>query len=125
MRVALTLSETPMKTIPSDIGGEPAGPVDTIDHGMRHWERQANAFRSVVQLKKITCTDELRRAAEELGDRYKDMQYFEITTSAVRKVLIEKGMFTEQQLQAKMAEIRARFNVPDEIESPLKTAAKK
>ena len=114
-----------MKTIPSDIGGEPAGQVDIIDHGMKHWERQANAFRSVVQLKKITCTDELRRAAEELGGRYKDMQYFEITTSAVRKVLIEKGMFTEQQLQAKMAEIRARFNVPDEIESPLKTAAKK
>ncbi len=111
--------------LPSDIGGEHAGPVDTHDHGMRHWERQANAFRSVVQMTKLTCTDELRRAAEELGSRYKDMHYFEITTSAMRAVLLEKGAFTEPELQAKMAEIRARFDVPDEMESPVKKAAAK
>ena len=35
------------------------------------------------------------------------------------------GYFTEQELQAKMAEIRARFNVPDEMESPIKKAVKK
>jgi hypothetical protein len=114
-----------MKTIPSDIGGEPAGPIDTTDHGMRHWERQANALRSTVQRTGITCTDELRRAAEELGERYKDMHYFEITTTALRKVLIEKGLFSEAELQAKMAEIRGRFNVPDEMESPIKQATKK
>ena len=114
-----------MKTIPSDIGGEAAGAVDTHDHGMKHWERQANAFRSVVQMTKLTCTDELRRAAEDLGERYKDMHYFEITTSAMRKVLLEKGVITEQELTAKMAEIRARFNVPDEMESPIKKAVKK
>jgi Nitrile hydratase beta subunit len=114
-----------MKTIPSDIGGEPAGAVDTHDHGMKHWERQANAFRSVVQMTKLTCTDELRRAAEDLGERYKDMHYFEITTSAMRKLLLEKGVISEQELQTKMAEIRARFNVPDEMESPIKKAASK
>lgn len=119
------MSDTLVKKIPSDIGGEPAGAVDTNDHGMKHWERQANAFRSVVQMHKITCTDELRRAAEDLGERYKDMQYFEITTSAMRTVLLEKGLFTEQELAAKMAEIRARFNVPDEMESPVKKAVKK
>jgi Nitrile hydratase beta subunit len=111
--------------LPSDIGGQHAGPVDTHDHGMRHWERQANALRSVVQIKKLTCTDELRRAAEDLGPRYKDLQYFEITTSALRTVLLEKGVFTEPELAAKMAEIRARFNVPDEMESPIKKAPKK
>lgn len=119
------MGDTLVKKIPSDIGGEPAGPIDTNDHGMKHWERQANAFRSVVQMHKITCTDELRRAAEELGDRYKDMQYFEITTSAMRTVLLEKGLFTEHELTAKMAEIRARFNVPDEMESPIKKAVTK
>ncbi len=120
-----TQSDTPAKTIPSDIGGEPAGAVDTHDHGMRHWERQANALRSVVQMAKLTCTDELRRAAEDLGPRYKDMHYFEITTSALRTVLLEKGVITERELKAKMAEIRARFNVPDEMESPIKQGAKK
>ena len=120
-----TMSDTPAKTLPSDIGGEPAGAVDTHDHGMRHWERQANALRSVVQMAKLTCTDELRRAAEDLGDRYQNMQYFEITTSALRTVLLEKGLFTEQELKRKMDEIRARFNVPDEMQSPIKKAAKK
>jgi hypothetical protein len=119
-----TIMNDPTK-LPSDIGGHPAGPVDTHDHGMRHWERQANAVRSLMNMRGLTCTDELRRAAEELGERYKDMQYFEITTSALRKVLIEKGVFTEAQLQAKMAEVRTRFNVPDEMESPIKKAAPK
>ena len=114
------MSDFSLKTMPSDIGGEPAGAVDTTDHGMKHWERQANALRSVVQINKITCTDELRRAAEDLGTRYQDLHYFEITTSALRTVLLEKGLFNEQELDAKMAEIRARFNVPDEMESPIK-----
>ena len=118
------MNDIPLKKIPSDIGGDAAGAVDTHDHGMRHWERQANAFRSVVQMHKITTTDQLRRAAEELGDRYKDMQYFEITTSAMRSVLLEKRLFTEQELAAKMAEIKTRFNVPDEMESPIKKAVK-
>lgn len=116
------MSDTPVNKLPSDIGGQSAGPIDTHDHGMRHWERQANAVRSLMNMTGLTCTDEMRRAAEELGDKYKNMQYFEITTSALRKVLLEKGVFTEAQLQAKMAEVRARFNVPDEMESPIKKA---
>lgn len=114
------MSERPLNKGPQDIGGQPAGPVDTTDHGMRFWERQANAFRSTVQAQGITCTDELRRAAEDLGDEYNRLEYFEITTRAMRTVLLEKGIFTEQELAAKMAEIRARFDVPDEMQSSIK-----
>ena len=103
-----------------DIGGNEAGAVDTIDHGMKFWERQANGLRSVLQRNKIVRTDELRRAAEELGDRYSKLHYFEITTSALRTILLEKGLITEQELKAKMDEVRARFNVPNEMESPVK-----
>jgi hypothetical protein len=110
---------------PQDIGGAEAGPVDTLDHGMKFWERQANGLRSVLQRNKIMRTDELRRAAEDLGSRYSELAYFEITTSALRTVLIEKGLITEQELKAKMEQIRARFNVPDEMESPLKKGARR
>jgi hypothetical protein len=110
--------------LPSDIGGNEAGPVDTIDHGMKFWERQANALRSTLTRKGIVKTDELRRAAEELGEQYAKLQYFEITTSALRTLMTEKGYMTEQELAAKMAEIRARFDVPDEMESPVKKAAR-
>ena len=118
------MSESHSKKLPSDIGGEPGGPVDTIDHGMKFWERQANALRSSLTRNKIVKTDELRRAAEELGDEYKKLHYFEITTSALRTLMIEKGYMTEAELKAKMDEVRARFNVPDETQSPLKKPAK-
>jgi|SoiMethySBSTD1v2_1073268.scaffolds.fasta_scaffold14283_10 hypothetical protein len=119
------MSDTQPNRGPQDIGGNPAGPVDTDDHGMRFWERQANALRSTLTRGGIVRTDELRRAAEDLGDKYAQLQYFEITTSALRTILIEKGYMTEQELQAKMEEIRARFDVPDEMESPIKKAAQR
>jgi hypothetical protein len=119
------MGETQLNRGPQDIGGNPGGPVDTVDHGMKFWERQANALRSTLSRARIVCTDELRRAAEDLGDGYARLEYFEITTSALRTILIEKGYMTEQELQAKMKEIRARFDVPDEMESPVKKAAKR
>jgi hypothetical protein len=114
------MSETYPTKGPQDIGGQEAGPVDTVDHGMRFWERQANGLRSVLQRAGIIKTDELRRAAEDLGPRYSELQYFEITTSALKTVLLEKGLITEEELARKMAEVRARFDVPDEMESPVK-----
>jgi hypothetical protein len=119
------MGETQLNRGPQDIGGNPGGPVDTVDHGMKFWERQANALRSTLSRANIVCTDELRRAAEDLGDKYARLEYFEITTSALRTILIEKGYMTEQELQSKMSEIRARFDVPDEMESPIKKAAKR
>lgn len=108
------------KKIASDIGGNKAGRVDTLDHGMKFWERQANGLRSVTQRIKLVTTDELRRAAEDLGDEYAKLEYFERTTSALRTVLLEKGLITEQELKAKMAEVRARFDVPRKKELPVR-----
>ena len=39
--------------------------------------------------------------------------------------MIEKGYMTERSWRTKMDEMRARFNVPDEMESPIKKAAKR
>jgi hypothetical protein len=117
------MSNTHPNQGPQDIGGQTAGPVETRDHGMKFWERQANGLRSVLQRHKIVRTDELRRAAEDLGEQYSKLQYFEITTSALRTVLMEKGLISEPELRAKMAQIRARFNVPDEMESTIKKGA--
>ena len=119
------MAERRKKTIPSDIGGEPAGKVDPVDHGMRFWERQANGLRSVLQRKRVTTTDQLRRAAEDLGDRYAKLEYFERTTLALRTVLLEKGLITEEALARKMAEVRKRFDVPRKKELPVKKQPKK
>jgi nitrile hydratase subunit beta len=110
---------------PHDIGGEEAGPIDTTDHGMKFWEKQANALRSTLSRAGLVKVDELRRAAESLGDEYRKLAYFEVTTSALRTLLIEKGLITQDELEAKMAEVRRRFSVPDEQQSPIKKKAKR
>ena len=94
---------------PHDMGGEAGGPIDTVDHGMKFWERQANALRNTLSRRKIVRLDELRRAAEDLGSRYYELEYFERTTEALRTVLLERGYFTEAELRAKMAEVRRRY----------------
>lgn len=117
------MSDQTLNKGPHDMGGQAAGPIDTTDHGMKFWEKQANALRNTLTRKKIVRVDELRRAAEDLGDLYYKLAYFERTTMALRNLLQEKGLFTDQQLAAKMAEVRARFDVPPESESPLKKGA--
>jgi hypothetical protein len=96
-----------MKKNPADIGGEEAGAIDTADHGMKFWEKQANALRSTLTAGKVLRLDELRRAAEELGPRYYELTYFERTTEALRNLLLEKGFFTEAELGRKIDEVRS------------------
>ena len=72
-----------MNRNPADIGGEAAGPIDTVDHGMKFWEKQANALRNTLTSRKVLRMDELRRAAEDLGDRYYQLEYFQRTTEAL------------------------------------------
>ena len=129
------MSDKPINKGPHDIGGETAGPIDTTDHGMKFWEKQANALRSTLSRAGLVKVDELRRAAESLGEEYRKLAYFEVTTSALRTLLLEKGLITESELKAKMAEVRQRFSVPDamtsrlpggdELDSPIKKKAKR
>ncbi|HXJ50578.1 MAG TPA: hypothetical protein VNH16_04240 [Burkholderiales bacterium] len=99
-----------MSPNPADIGGQAAGPIDTVDHGMKFWEKQANALRNTLTSRKLVRLDELRRAAEDLGDRYYRLGYFERTTEAMRNLLLEKGLFTRGELDGKIEEVRKRYD---------------
>lgn len=114
------MSDRPHNKGPHDLGGAAAGPIDTTDHGMKFWERQANALRNTLTRRNVVRVDELRRAAEDLGDLYYKLAYFERTTMALRTLLIEKSLITEAELKARMAEVRARFDAPAATPSPAK-----
>lgn len=110
------MSETPHESAhepprgPHDLGGLPAGLVEPENVDMLAWEKQANGMRLVLvggAVPRLTL-DELRRAAEDLGEDYAHMAYFERTTSAARTVLIERGYFTADELAAQIAEIERR-----------------
>ncbi len=90
------------------MGAEDAGAIDTADRGMKFWEKQANALRNTLTRGGMLRLDELRRAAEDLGDRYYQLEYFQRTTEALKTVLLEKGFFTEAELVRKIVEIRKR-----------------
>ena len=106
------MTEFLAKMGPHDMGGEDAGPIDIVDHGMTHWEKHANAVRMTVSGKKLATLDEMRRACEDLGERYYELSYFERLTEALVIVLKEKNFFTEEIFNNKMADVRERFNVP-------------
>jgi len=95
---------------PHDVGGSAAGPVDTQPHEMTFWEKQIDALNMLLAQKGFRKTDENRRYIEMLGhDAYNTLSYYERWTAALARQLIDKGVFTQDELDAKVAEIRNRL----------------
>ena len=78
---------------PHDLGGLPADDIDTDDADMTAWQKQANAMRLALvgADAPLVTLDQLRRAAEDLGDDYHRLAYFERTTEAMRRILIDRA----------------------------------
>ena len=90
-----------------DLGGLPAGPVDTAPHDPTFWEKQIDAMNAVLAQKGLRRTDENRRYVEMLGeDAYNALTYYERWTAALARQLIDKGVLTQDEIDAKVAEIR-------------------
>jgi nitrile hydratase alpha subunit len=97
---------------PHDVGGEEAGPIETTDHGMSHWEKHANAIRMTASEIGLCTLDELRRTCEALGSHYYEVGYFERQTESLAIMLVEKEIFSQQELDQRMAAVREKFDVP-------------
>ena len=95
---------------PHDIGGLPAGPVDTSPHDMTFWEKQIDAMNTLLAQKGLRRTDENRRYVEMLGeDAYNMLSYYERWTAALARQMIDKGVLTQDEIDAKVAAIRERL----------------
>jgi hypothetical protein len=107
---------------PHDVGGLPAGSVDPQAHDLTFWEKQIDAVRAVVGAKGIYRTDENRRFVESLGhDAYQSLSYYERWTAALMRGLIEKGVLTQDEIDARVKLVRARLEQTGEIEMPENT----
>ena len=110
---------TPRK--PHDMGGDPAGPVDTHEHQPTLVERRIDAMMQLLRQKPraFWVTDENRRTIESLTpETYRDSSYYQKWCLAMRSLLVEKGVLSEAEIDAKLAEVRARHG------TGAKTAAK-
>jgi hypothetical protein len=88
-----------------DVGGRPAGSVDLNVTEVRPWEKLSivigNALKAVPAV--ALTTDQGRRTREEFGEQlYNELGYFERGIEGMRRLLIEKGVLTEDELRAKM-----------------------
>ncbi len=103
---------------PHDVGGLAAETLDIGDAEMTAWQKQANAMRLVLvgAGDPIVTLDELRRAAEDLADDYHRMAYFERTTEALRRILIERRVIEARALDDRVGEIARRETETPHVE---------
>ncbi|MGB8842714.1 MAG: hypothetical protein WCC64_16770 [Aliidongia sp.] len=94
-----------------DMGGEPAGRVEPIEHEYAPWEKRVDAMLVLLGQpeRQLMRTDELRRNIEALGpDAYESMSYYERWIASIAATMVQRGVFTTDELGRKLAEIEAR-----------------
>lgn len=94
---------------PHDMGGLEGGPIDQSEHQITFWEWRVDAMvRLLLKAGLIVDFAELRRAIETLGpEAYDGLSYYERWTAAVATLMVEKGVVSQDQLDAKIAALKA------------------
>ena len=95
----------------NDIGGENWGAVPLAQQETPYWARLSTALRNALGERGAGLVNlhETRRAREDLGrERYHALGYFELGTQAMHDVLVEKGVVTAEEVEARIAELRQR-----------------
>ena len=91
----------------------PAGLVDPVknEHEPTHWERRVDAIMLLLfdPKRRLARVDESRRMQEALGDDYHKYPYYERWLQAITWLLLEKGVFSQEELDKKREEVRARL----------------
>lgn len=98
---------------PNDMGGLPAGPIDTEAHDMTFWEKQIDAISQLLGRPEcaILHSGENRRSIESLGDDvYRTLSYYERWTAGITRLLLEKGVLTQDEINQKIAALRAQYS---------------
>ena len=93
------------------MGGEPAGPVERTEHDYAPWEKRVDAMLVLLGApeRQLMRTDELRRNIEALRpDAYEAMTYYERWIASIAATMLQRGVFTADELGRKMAEIEER-----------------
>ena len=95
-----------------DLGGLEGGSIGTDVTEAKPWEKLAVVVGNALGAKgaKLVCTDEVRRTREEMGvDLYNRLGYFEKGIESLRRLLVEKGLIDQQELERRMAETAERI----------------
>ncbi|MCP1335568.1 SH3-like domain-containing protein [Futiania mangrovi] len=96
----------------NDVGGLPGGPIDLHEHANTLHEKRVDALVMLMVNPRIGAftVDSLRRAIEEnTPQEYASLGYYSKWLKAVRQLLVEQAVLTEDEIEAKMADVRKRM----------------
>lgn len=94
-----------------DLGGQAAGPLDQTQHDPALWEKRVDALLTLLEDRQppLIGDDELRRGIESLGaDAYDRLSYYERWIASITQILLERGVFSVDELGRKLATVQAR-----------------
>lgn len=92
-----------------DMGGDAAGPVPQDGHDFAIWEKRVDALVILGQARGHFTVDGLRRALEDMGEAaFESMTYYERWVASLNQNLVEAGVYSLEELGAKMEDVKAR-----------------
>jgi hypothetical protein len=94
-----------------DVGGLAFGPIDREEHDLALWEKRTDAILRLLVTpgKRAFTVDGMRRVIEDYGQQeYDRTTYYEKWIRAVRNLVVEQEVLTREEVEARMAEVRAR-----------------
>ena len=92
-----------------DLGGLIELPLDQSEHDYEPWEKRVHAMRELLAQKGLLRVDELRRTVEGMGaEKYKSLSYYEQWVWAMSQVMIERGVFSDDEFARQVTDAQAR-----------------
>ena len=80
--------------------------IDTEPHALTDFDREVDAIRQILGMKKVMSVDELRRGIESLPEaEYLRLSYYERWLRAMTAILVEKGVIGEAEVTAALAAV--------------------
>lgn len=95
-----------------DVGGLEFGPIDREEHDLALWEKRTDAMLRLMASpqKRAFTVDGMRRVIEDYGQQqYDRTTYYEKWIRALRNLVVEQGILTREEVEARMAEVRERL----------------
>ena len=87
-------------------------------HDFALWEKRVDALMILGAARGHFTVDGLRRGLEDLGEEaFEAMTYYERWISSINQNLVEAGVYSLEELGAKMEEIKARGETYAEAQS--------
>jgi hypothetical protein len=93
-----------------DIGGLSYGPIDRNEYPLTDYDKRVEAMQRLLSNPKraISRPDALRRAIEDMTrEEYDRLEYSDRWIQAIRTVLVEQQVLSDEEIDARMAAIRA------------------